>query len=151
MQASSWDWLKPEPITELIHYPVIHKPDCSNLFVSLCTYKFSRGHLSNLPVRYCSRRRRARWVPRRRRSTTSSWRSSWRWPWRRCRAPEGKRMRPRRGRPSETGRCRGASRGTRSAKRYMVSVARLQNLVPSFPWIVSGWGRGGAIQGKEGI
>ena len=32
-----------------------------------------------------------------------------------------------------------------------ISVARWQNLIPSFPWIAPGWRVGGAIQGKEGI
>ena len=30
-------------------------------------------------------------------------------------------------------------------------VARWQNLIPSFPWIVPGWRAWGAIRGKEGI
>ena len=32
-----------------------------------------------------------------------------------------------------------------------ISVARWQNLIPSFPWIAPGWRAWGAIQGKEGI
>ena len=31
------------------------------------------------------------------------------------------------------------------------SVARWQNLIPSFPWIGPGWRAWGTIQGKEGI
>ena len=37
---------------------------------------------------------------------------------------------------------------TMSAVRDFSSVARWQNLIPSFPWIAPGWR---AIQGKKGI
>ena len=37
------------------------------------------------------------------------------------------------------------------AKGTVKSVARWQNLFPSFPWIAPGVEGGGAIQGKEGI
>ena len=39
----------------------------------------------------------------------------------------------------------------RKVKEIITSVARWQNLIPSFPWIAPGWRAGGAIQGKEGI
>ena len=35
--------------------------------------------------------------------------------------------------------------------RLKVSVARWQNLIPSFPWIAPGWRAGAAIEGKEWI
>ena len=38
-----------------------------------------------------------------------------------------------------------------SERALSLRVARWQNLIPSFPWIVPGWRDGGAIHGKEGI